>query len=246
MVSSVYLRFGCLWLISSAFVGCGADVDVPDHVEPQTERVTPSTAQAEPGTLIVAMGDSLTEGLNVDPEQAYPAQLERRLRVAGYDVKVINAGIAGETSTGALSRADWILKLKPDIVILETGANDGLRGVDPQLTERNLDELIRRFRDEKITVVLAGMQIVQNMGRHYADAFRDMFPRLAEKHAIELIPFFLEGVAADPTLNQADGIHPTAQGYTVVVELVLPEVLKVLGDETKIPAKGAASVPLSQ
>jgi acyl-CoA thioesterase-1 len=177
---------------------------------------------------IVAMGDSLTDGLGVDENDAYPAQLERRLQAAGLHWRVVNAGISGETSSGALSRINWVLKLKPDIVVLETGANDGLRGVDPRVTQRNIDEMLRAFRANRVLVVLAGMRMVSNLGAEYTEVFRAIYPRLAAKHNVTLIPFFLEGVAGDPVLNQRDGIHPTAEGYRIITGKIYPYVFEAI------------------
>ena len=187
-------------------------------------EAAPAVRQDEPhyeGT-IVCVGDSLTAGLGVDEKDAYPALLERKLRDAGYPWRVINAGISGETSSGALSRVEWVLKLRPDIVILETGANDGLRGIDPGLMKRNIDETVRILKKNKVSVVLAGMRMFANLGREYTNAFSAVYPFVAKKHGVILIPFFLEGVAGEPALNQADGIHPTAEGYRIVVENVYP------------------------
>jgi acyl-CoA thioesterase-1 len=177
---------------------------------------------------IVALGDSLTEGLGVDPESAYPAQLERRLQADGYAVEVINAGNSGETSSGALSRIDWVLNLQPDIVILATGGNDGLRGIDPSVTAENVDQLVGRIETSGAVVILAGMEMVQNMGAEYTSAFRALYPAIAERYDLILIPFFLEGVGGNRDLNQPDFIHPTAEGYTVVVETIYPYVVEAL------------------
>lgn len=229
---SVRIQFVGLLFASFALAGCGETRDAPARPRSATghsDKEAEGPALSE--TLIVAMGDSLTEGLNVNPDQAYPAQLERKLRAAGHDVHVINAGISGETSTGALARADWVLRLNPDIVILETGANDGLRGVDPQVTADNIDKLVARFRAGNVKVVLAGMQIVQNMGQEYVEAFRAIYPKVAELHGVPLIPFFLEGVAANPKLNLPDGIHPTPAGYSIVVDTVLPYLESALHGE---------------
>ncbi len=178
---------------------------------------------------IVAMGDSLTAGLGLLEEQAYPAQLARRLSAAGHRFKVVNAGISGETSSGALSRVDWVIaSLKPDIVILETGANDGLRGIDPALLEANLNRLITIFKSHNIEVILAGMQMLPNLGPDYTRAFKTIYPRVAQQHHIILIPFFLEGVAGREDLNQPDLIHPTAAGYQKIVDTIYPFVVKAI------------------
>jgi acyl-CoA thioesterase-1 len=179
---------------------------------------------------IVALGDSLTAGLGVDENMAYPSQLARRLAADGYNFRVVNAGVSGETSSGALSRIDWVISsLQPDIVILETGANDGLRGLDPGLLEANLDRLVARLKSRNIQVILAGMQMLPNLGPDYIRAFADIYPRIAAKHGVLLIPFFLEGVAGRPELNQNDRMHPTAEGYTRVVETVYPTVVTAIG-----------------
>lgn len=178
---------------------------------------------------IVAIGNSLTEGLGVEPELAYPDRLERKLQENGYKFEVINAGVTGESSSGTLARIDWVLSsLEPDIIILETGANDGLRGVDPAVTEENLTRIITRIKGEDRTVVLAGMEIVVNMGSEYTTAFSGIYPRVAEQQGVILIPFFLKNVAAEPQLNQPDGVHPTAEGYKVVTETVYPYVVEAI------------------
>ena len=187
-------------------------------------------SSASQGT-IVAVGDSLTAGSGVSETEAYPAQLERKLRQAGYDWRVVNAGIGGETSSGALSRIDWILKLDPDIVILETGANDGLRGVDPDLTRRNLDQIVTALQSKGVVVVLAGMQMLRNMGTDYTAKFAAIYPTIAKKHDLILIPFFLSKVAGEADLNLSDGIHPTTKGYGVVADTVYPYLLQAI--ETK-------------
>jgi acyl-CoA thioesterase-1 len=189
----------------------------------EAAQPVPREQPAFEGT-IVAMGDSLTAGLGVAEEDAYPARLERKLRSAGYHWRVVDAGISGETSSGALSRVNWVLKLKPDIVILETGANDGLRGIDPRVTKRNIDETIRILKENRVTVVLAGMRMVTNLGREFTRAFAAVYPDLAAKYGLILVPFFLQDVAGVPSLNQADGIHPTAEGYRLVADTVYPFV----------------------
>lgn len=166
----------------------------------------------------------MTEGLGVDPESAYPAQLESRLREAGLNWKVVNSGVSGETSSGALSRLEWILKLEPDAVLLVTGANDGLRGLDPDLTRQNLDALVARLREQRIKVMLGGMKAPPNLGADYTEKFESVYPAVAEKHQVPLVPFFLEGVARVPELNNEDGKHPNAEGYAVIVESILEPV----------------------
>jgi len=187
-------------------------------------------AQAAPADegQIVALGDSLTAGLGLDERDSWPAQLERRLRANGFRWKVINAGVSGETSSGARARLDWVLKLKPDIMVLETGANDGLRGVPPQVLLANLDAMLTTLGENRVTTVLAGMQMLRNMGPSYTTAFARIYPELAQKHRAILIPFFLEGVAANPALNQSDGLHPTADGYRVITDLVYPRILDAI------------------
>ena len=173
---------------------------------------------------IVAMGDSLTEGFGVSEDEAYPALLEYHLRSAGYRFRVINTGVSGETSSGALSRISWMLKLKPDIVILETGANDGLRGVDPAVTEENISKILGILAEHDVTVVLAGMRMVVNLGKPYTDAFEGIYPALAKRFGVVYMPFFLENIAGDPSLNLGDGIHPNPAGYKIIAENILPYV----------------------
>jgi acyl-CoA thioesterase-1 len=161
-------------------------------------------------------------------DQAYPALLQKKLLADGHNYKVVNAGVSGETSSGALSRVKWILGLKPDIVILETGANDGFRGINPVLTEKNIDETVRILQENQVTVVLAGMQIVRNLGKEYSAAFKEIYPRIAQRREVIFIPFFLQGVAGEKELNQSDTIHPTAEGYEIIVKTLYPYVLEAI------------------
>ena len=210
--------------VTAAVAGCDAKPEAPRTVSPPAEE----TPAAPVSGVIAAVGDSLTEGYGVDEEKAYPARLEEKLRASGHHFRVINAGISGETSSGTLSRVRWILTLKPDIVILETGANDGLRGVDPALTRKNLLEIVRVLKGEGVVVVLAGMEMVRNLGAGFTEAFREIYPSVAEEEGTILIPFFLEGVAGDPRLNQADGIHPNPEGYRIVAGTVYPYALEAI------------------
>ncbi len=180
--------------------------------------------------LIVAFGDSLTAGAGVPQNRSYPAQLEARLRERGFPYRVINAGISGETTAGGLSRVDRILKMRPQIVILELGANDGLRGSDINLIRKNLDAIIDRLLKGKARVLLAGMKIPPNYGPEYTEAFARLYEDLSKKYNLPLIPFFLEGVALKPELMQEDGLHPTAEGYNVIVENLWPVLTTMLRD----------------
>ena len=182
----------------------------------------------QPSLTILAFGDSLTAGFGVEPQDSYPAQLERKLQADGYQVQVINGGISGETSSAGLSRLEWMLKTKPDIVIVETGGNDALRGVDLAITRENIAEIVRQFDESGAVVIVAGLQIIQNLGAEYTTEFAAIYPQLAEEYNAILIPFMLEGVAADPDLNQADFIHPTAEGYTVIVDHIYPYVVEAI------------------
>ncbi|VAW48168.1 Arylesterase precursor [hydrothermal vent metagenome] len=179
---------------------------------------------------ILALGDSLTEGLGVKQDGNYPALLQQALHQQGYpQVKVINSGLSGETSSGLKNRLDWVLQLKPDLTILNIGANDAMRGLPLKLTTDNINNIIERIQAANSQVVLAGMQIYDNLGQEYVVGFKDMYPKLAKQHDLLMIPFFLEHVAGDPKLNQADMIHPTAAGYEIIVERnVLPTVLPLI------------------
>lgn len=177
---------------------------------------------------ILAFGDSLTAGLGLAEKDGFPEQLARALTRDGLVVTVLNAGVSGDTSAGGLARADWVMQAKPDLVILELGANDGLRGLDPAETKRNLDAIIRRIQARGATVLLAGMRAPPNLGGDYGKAFNNIFLALAKAHKLAFYPFFLDRVAADPALNQADGIHPNAKGVAVIVAGILPVVKRAL------------------
>lgn len=184
-------------------------------------------AQTAPIKLAV-LGDSLAAGYGVKPDQAIPARLEAALKAAGRNVTVINHGVSGDTTAGGVERVDWMLADKPDIVLVELGANDALRGSDPAGTERNLDTIITRLKAAGVTVWLAGMLAPRNYGPEYAAQFDGLYKRLAEKHGVPLYPFFLDGVAQDPAFNQPDGIHPNPKGVDVVVERLQPFIIKNL------------------
>lgn len=178
--------------------------------------------------IIIALGDSLTAGLGVDPDKNYPAQLQKRLEAEGYSYRVINAGVSGETSSGTLSRLNWILHQNPDIVILETGANDGLRGIDTTLVEKNLREILQVLKQKGVVTVFTGMQMVSNLGVGYTLEFNTIYPRIAREEDVIFMPFFLEDVATVQALNNADGLHPNAEGYTYITKNIFPYVVKAI------------------
>ena len=187
-----------------------------------------SAAAAAKPAVVLALGDSLTSGWGLEAGQAFPARLEAALRKAGHDVTVVNAGVAGDTTAGARARLGWSLQPKPDAAIVELGANDGLRGIDPAATAANLDAILAELKRRGVAVLLTGMYAPPNLGREFGNAFNAVFPRLAAKHKVAFFPFFLEGVAAVPALNQRDGIHPNAAGVGVIVERIMPYVVRVL------------------
>jgi acyl-CoA thioesterase-1 len=184
--------------------------------------------QSETMKTIVAVGDSLTAGYRLDESESYPAFLGKKLQAAGYKYRVVNGGVSGETSSGTLSRMEWILTLEPDIVILETGANDGLRGVDPLLIEKNIRQILEILKEKDVVVVLAGMKMVWNMGPTYISRFNRIYPELSRDFDVIYFPFFLEGVAMKSQLNLGDGIHPNAQGYKIISENIYPYVLEAI------------------
>ena len=173
---------------------------------------------------IVAFGDSLTAGYNLPASAAFPAQLEKALRERGFDVEIINAGVSGDTTTSAMARLDWSIPDGVDGVIMELGANDALRGVDPGLTESNFRIMLQKLQDRGIPVLLAGMMAPRNMGENYVKLFDGMYRPLAAQFNAVYYPFFLQGVAGDPKLNLPDGIHPNAEGVAVIVKNILPTV----------------------
>jgi acyl-CoA thioesterase-1 len=185
-------------------------------------------AAAEP-LRIVALGDSLTAGFGLDPVDAFPARLEAALRTRGHDVIVVDAGVSGDTASDGLARLDWSVAEDADAVIVELGANDALRGVDPAVTRDALDRLLARLAERGLPVLLAGMRAPPNLGRDYAAEFNPIYPELAAKYGVLLYPFFLDGVAADRDLNQADGIHPNAAGVATIVARILPSVEVLIG-----------------
>jgi acyl-CoA thioesterase I len=177
---------------------------------------------------LLAFGDSLTAGLGLPASQAFPARLEARLHGEGVSVTIVNAGVSGDTTTDGLARLDWALADKPEFVILALGANDALRGIDPKIVRANLDAMIGKIQSSGAKILLLGMLAPPNWGAQYAHDFDRIYPELAKAHNLPLYPFFLDGVAMDPALNQPDGIHPNELGVAIMVDRIAPLVAKMI------------------
>lgn len=187
-----------------------------------------NAAIAKPAEIL-AFGDSITAGFGLPAQEAFPARLEAKLRADGLAVHVINAGNSGDTTADGLARLDWALAQKPDVVILELGANDALRGLDPTAVRANLDKMIGKIQASAAKVLLVGMLAPANFGKEYEQAFNRIYPELAEAHGVALVPFVLDGVALDPQLNQPDGLHPNERGVAVIVEHIAPYIARLIG-----------------
>ena len=211
----------------ASYWDCGVAVHLPALLVVLIGCV-PAKAQlpaiADSPVRIVALGDSLTAGLGLPVNASFPAKLETALRQRGVAVEITNAGVSGDTASGGLARLDWSVPQGTDAVIVELGANDMLRGMDPKITRAAFAEIVRRLRERHIAVLLAGMRVAPNLGAEYAHQFESIYSDLAAKNGVLLYPFFLDGVAGDPTLNQPDGIHPTAAGVEEIVTRMLPQV----------------------
>lgn len=236
-----------LLLLGGIGCGSGESSSEPSPEASNNETVTSVPAETEPdtaaGATVLVLGNSLAAGSGVDPQEAFPALLQEKVDSLGWTFEIINAGLSGETSAGGLRRIDWLLRQPVDVLVLELGGNDGLRGIEPEVTKQNLQAIIdkTRARYPDARVVLAGMQIPPNLGPDYTERFRDIYPELAAENDAVLIPFLLEGVGGVPALNQSDGIHPTAEGHEIVAETVwtyLRPVLEEVGEE-----KGCLDVP---
>jgi len=236
--------FSCLCL--SFILLCGYDLSSapaspPPSSSPPHEDVGPApktNVTTQPGRpkrpvsaerpRIVAFGNSLTAGLGVPPDQSYPAHLQRTLDAAGYAYRVVNAGVSGDTTAGGVRRVSWVLNSRPTIVILELGGNDGLRGLSLHETQANLERIVQQLQQASVTVVLAGMKLPPNYGQDYTAGFEALYQTVATQYHLTRIPFFLDGVAGSSSLNQADGIHPTGEGYRLIVEKVFPTLEPLL------------------
>ena len=217
-----------LWLIIPMFILTCLSFTGCDRAD-ENKQEARSTVQAEPRQHaanteidkrlpIVALGNSLTAGLGVSPEESYPSQLQQRLDQSGYPYRVINAGVSGDTTSGALRRLSWVLKSQPRIVIIELGANDGLRGQPVKNIYGNLRQIIQGLQQAGVTVLLTGMKIPPNYGAEYTSQFSEMYDKLVDEFQVAFMPFFLDGVAAHRDLNQADGIHPNGEGYSIIID----------------------------
>jgi acyl-CoA thioesterase-1 len=187
----------------------------------------PAAATGQP-VKIVALGDSLTVGLGLPVQDAFPAKLARALQAKGYAVDIIDAGVSGDTATDGLNRLDWSVPQGTDAAIVELGANDALRGIDPKITRKAIDSILTGLQSRGMKVLLVGMEAPRNLGPDYVRAFDSLYPELAVAHGVVFYPFFLDGVATDAKLNQGDGLHPTAAGVDVIVARILPKVEQLL------------------
>jgi acyl-CoA thioesterase-1 len=186
--------------------------------------LAPAAGAADGPVKIVVLGDSLSAGFGLPVQSAFPEKLAAALKAKGIDTSVTNAGASGDTASGGLGRLDWSVPPGTEAVIVELGANDALRGIDPKLTKAAIDTILSKLNARHISVLLAGMQAPRNLGTEFAKAFDEIYPALASTHAVVFYPFFLDGVATDPKLNQGDGMHPNAAGVDVIVERMLPNV----------------------
>ncbi|MEP7452595.1 arylesterase [Phyllobacterium sp. SB3] len=202
---------------------------------PVSALANQNTVSGQP-LAVVGFGDSLMSGFELPVQDSFPAQLEKALTDKGINVTVANAGVAGETTTDAVSRLDWSVPEGTGLVILEFGANDALRGISPEISEKNLAEIIEKLQQRKVQVILAGMLAPPNMGVDYEEKFNAIFPRLAQKYNVPLYPFFMEGVAAQKSLQLEDGMHPNTEGVAKMVEGFLPVIEKTIAGNATPPA----------
>lgn len=221
-------KFGWLMVFMILTIQCGdkkSEQNLPQKEETKTQDLNQDNSKK----TILFYGNSLTAGMGLDPNLAFPALIQQRIDSLGFDYLVVNSGLSGETTASGKNRLAWVLKQKVDIFVLELGANDGLRGIPLSETKKNLQLIIDQVKksNPNVKIILAGMLIPPNMGPEYTDEFKDIFPKLASDNELLLIPFILDGVAGDPELNQEDGIHPTADGHRLVAENVW-EVLKAI------------------
>lgn len=210
--------------------GCGdSQPTTPSNTPPRTA----TNSSDEPAIRIVVLGDSLAAGLGLPEDEAFPAVAEALLRDLGFDVKIVNAGVSGDTTAGGLSRIDWVLQRHADFLIVELGGNDALRGQPLENTEKNLREIIRRGGDAGAEIILLGMDVPVNYGPDYAGAFAELYQRVGRDLGITLVPGFVRELGSDPTLLQPDGLHPTAEGHRRLAGVLLPTLVEALGSPTE-------------
>lgn len=229
----------CSALIAGGLVGCGGGDEGSNEeanwISPdgdlggsnstgagRTTEIDAPDAPAGPGPRVLFLGDSLSAGLHLPANEAFPAVLRDRLAAQGLHFELVNAGVSGDTTAGGLARLDWLLRQEPDLVVVELGANDGLRGVALDSVEANLRAILERLEAEQVEVLLLGMKLPSNYGEQYASGFEQLFARLAEDTGVAFVPFFLDGVALDPELNLADGLHPNTAGHRILAANLLP------------------------
>jgi acyl-CoA thioesterase I len=211
---------------------CGSRGEDREDAHQAAPAAVPAKPAATARPKIIVLGDSLTAGLGLAVRDAYPSVLQERLKTQGLNFEVVNAGVSGDTSAGALSRLDWSLQGDVRVLVVALGGNDGLRGLPPEQLQQNLAQIIERVQARRIEVILAGMEAPPNYGREYIVSFHKVYPALAKRYGVALVPFLLQGVAGTETLNQADGIHPTAAGARIVADnvwAVLKPVAERLG-----------------
>jgi acyl-CoA thioesterase-1 len=224
----IALRRYNLLILVVGLLACGRDKRKPTVAPPAPPAASASSTAS--GPTIVILGTSLTAGLGLDPDSAYPALLQRRIDSAGLGYRILNAGVSGESSAGALRRIQWVLKDHPAVLVIETGANDGLRGQSPDSLHANIQAIIERTRHDspRTAIILTGMEVLPNLGADYTRRFHAVYPAVARQNRVALVPFLLDGVAGVDSLNQPDGIHPNASGARRVADNVWPVLASVL------------------
>jgi acyl-CoA thioesterase-1 len=224
--ASLFLAALCLAACDPGTASDGAVASVRKVSPPPAPAAPAEASSGEP--FVIFLGDSLTAGLGLEAEQAYPVLVEKRLEEEGVPLRTLNAGVSGDTTAGGAARLDWLLSQKPDVLVVGLGGNDGLRGLPLEQTEANLRQIVRRAQAAGVRVLLLGMQIPPNYGPEYTRGFAEIYTRIAKEMNVPLVPFLLEGVGGVEKLNQADGIHPTAEGQEKVAEVVAPYLEEVL------------------
>lgn len=235
-----FLMIGCADGDRNGIGAGNPERNVAESKAVSADAESPVEENEQRSKTLVFFGTSLTAGYGLPPVEAYPALIQERIDRAGLPWRVVNAGVNGETSAGALRRIDWVLRQPVDVLVIETGANDMLRGTGPDATEANIQAIVDRVRAARpgTRILLAEMRALPNLGREYTDAFEAIYPRVAERNGLTLVPFLLAGVAGEARLNQADGVHPTAEGQAMVAENIWTTIEPLLREETEDGADG--------